>query len=95
MYPGPGQIGCAYTGRGGGPTRTEIPTAICPKDAAENTKIIPANIIQRMIDRFMLSYALPKICLDCDAECLPRLLTHHPYKHKITEDVALQNQFEM
>jgi hypothetical protein len=47
-------MGCAYTGRAGGPMRTDIPTATCPNDAAENAMIITLNSTQRNVDRSIL-----------------------------------------
>src|SRR5205823_6520149 len=43
MQPRPGQIGCAYTGKTGGPTRTETPTAICAWDGAGIASIAPTS----------------------------------------------------
>jgi hypothetical protein len=46
-------MGCAYTGNGGGPKRTEMPTATCPNDAIENVRITALKTAHRMIDRFI------------------------------------------
>ena len=46
-------MGCAYTGSGGGPMRTEMPTETCPNDAAENDNTRMLNNTQRTMDRFI------------------------------------------
>jgi hypothetical protein len=45
MYPAAGQTGCTYTGSAGGPTWTEIPTAICAGEAAGIPSIMAVNTI--------------------------------------------------
>ena len=67
--------------------------------------MIPPNTIQRMIDRFMCCMPFSVLFRRTDqrsrrglivAQNAPDpLLTCFPYKHKVTEDVALQNHFEM
>lgn len=60
MYPGPGQIGCAYTGSTGGPTRTETPIAICAFDTAgiamtmAVNRISPSNLTIRILVTFLV-----------------------------------------
>jgi hypothetical protein len=51
-------MGCAYTGRAGGPTRTEIPTPICADDVvvSDNTETDNSkspNTSQRL-ERFII-----------------------------------------
>src|SRR5581483_10492072 len=46
-------MGCAYTGSGGGPMRTEMPTATCPNEAAENVTTRMLNKAQRTMDFFI------------------------------------------
>src|SRR5690348_83592 len=46
-------MGCAYTGSGGGPMRTEMPTETCPNDTAENDNRRMLNNTQRTMDRFI------------------------------------------
>src|SRR3954447_11912705 len=53
-------MGCAYTGRGGGPMRTETPTETCPNDAAENVITRMLNKAQRTMDRFI--WPFPGAC---------------------------------
>src|SRR4029077_1973553 len=49
-------MGCSYTGRAGGPTRTEMPTAIWACAAAEKEIIRTANNSQRVVRlRFMVA----------------------------------------
>jgi hypothetical protein len=60
-------MGCAYTGRAGGPMRTDIPTATCPNDAAENAIMITLNSTQRNADRFMF-IAFPENRLKAERE---------------------------
>ena len=47
-------MGCAYTGNAGGPMRTEMPTVICAKDAAERHMTAIANSSQRTTIRLIL-----------------------------------------
>jgi len=56
MYPAPGQIGCGYTGRTGGPIRIDTPTAICACEGAGAASI--ATAMKRNTNNFQLRMAI-------------------------------------
>jgi hypothetical protein len=76
MKPGPGQIGCAYTGSAGGPMRTEMKS--CANDAVERVITTTANTSQRTAVRLIDIFCFPLVATGLSES--PRLQAHYAPK---------------